>query len=114
MTPAGTSNELDVQNGWEENTHTHNRAIQSFYATRIDSPKGGSMILINSVSVSVVMPFHILFWTSLFLFSRASMLINIIILLLVLRWVSPRYCTVDPNRLTLRNPLNTIKSFFVP
>ena len=21
MTPAGTSNELDVQNGWEENTH---------------------------------------------------------------------------------------------
>ena len=23
MTPAGTSNELDVQNGWEENTHTH-------------------------------------------------------------------------------------------
>ena len=27
MTPAGTSNELDVQNGWEENTNnTHNRA----------------------------------------------------------------------------------------
>ena len=23
MTPAGTSNELDVQNGWEENTDTH-------------------------------------------------------------------------------------------
>ena len=23
MTPAGTSNELDVQNGWEENTHKH-------------------------------------------------------------------------------------------
>ena len=23
MTPAGTSNELDNQNGWEENTHTH-------------------------------------------------------------------------------------------
>ena len=23
MTPAGTSDELDVQNGWEENTHTH-------------------------------------------------------------------------------------------
>ena len=23
VTPAGTSNELDVQNGWEENTHTH-------------------------------------------------------------------------------------------
>ena len=22
VTPAGTSNELDVQNGWEENTHT--------------------------------------------------------------------------------------------
>ena len=26
MTPAGTSNELDVQNGWEENT-THTRAM---------------------------------------------------------------------------------------
>ena len=24
MTPAGTSNELDVQNEWEENTHTYN------------------------------------------------------------------------------------------
>ena len=23
MTPIGTSNELDVQNEWEENTHTH-------------------------------------------------------------------------------------------
>ena len=23
MTPAGTSDELDVQNEWEENTHTH-------------------------------------------------------------------------------------------
>ena len=23
VTPAGTSNELDVQNEWEENTHTH-------------------------------------------------------------------------------------------
>ena len=23
MTPAGTSNELDVQNEWEENIHTH-------------------------------------------------------------------------------------------
>ena len=23
MTPAGTSNELDVQNEWEENKHTH-------------------------------------------------------------------------------------------
>ena len=26
MTPAGTSNELDVQNQWEENTHTHTHA----------------------------------------------------------------------------------------
>ena len=25
MTPAGTSNELDVQNEWEENTHTHGK-----------------------------------------------------------------------------------------
>ena len=26
MTPAGTSNELDVQNEWEENKHTHTLA----------------------------------------------------------------------------------------
>ncbi|CAM9200903.1 unnamed protein product, partial [Ascophyllum nodosum] len=26
VTPAGTSNELDVQNGWEENTHTISRS----------------------------------------------------------------------------------------
>ena len=25
MTPAGTSNELDVQNEWEENTHTQQK-----------------------------------------------------------------------------------------
>ena len=29
MTPAGTSNELDVQNGWEENTHTHTHTPDS-------------------------------------------------------------------------------------
>ena len=29
VTPAGTSNELDVQNGWEENTHTHTHGGQS-------------------------------------------------------------------------------------
>ena len=32
MTPAGTSNELDVQNGWEENTHT--------FWTSMDVPAG--------------------------------------------------------------------------
>ena len=34
MTPAGTSNELDVQNGWEENTHTHTH-------THTHTPKPG-------------------------------------------------------------------------
>ena len=29
MTSAGTSNELDVQNEWEENTHTHTHKLQS-------------------------------------------------------------------------------------
>ena len=28
MTPVGTSNELDVQNEWEENTHTHTHTIK--------------------------------------------------------------------------------------
>ena len=31
MTPAGTSNELDVQNGWEENTHTHSLEPKKCY-----------------------------------------------------------------------------------
>ena len=29
VTPAGTSNELDVQNEWEENTHTHTQSSVS-------------------------------------------------------------------------------------
>ena len=35
MTPAGTSNELDVQNGWEENTHTAYTSVYHFHMTRI-------------------------------------------------------------------------------
>ena len=31
MTPAGTPNELDVQNEWEENTHTHILLYNSIY-----------------------------------------------------------------------------------
>ena len=27
VTPAGTSNELDVQNEWEENTHIHTHTV---------------------------------------------------------------------------------------
>ena len=34
MTPAGTSNELDAQNEWEENTHTHILLYNSIYSTR--------------------------------------------------------------------------------
>ena len=34
MTPAGTSNELDVQNEWEEKTHTHT-ANYIFNITRL-------------------------------------------------------------------------------
>ena len=33
MTPAGTSNELDVQNGWEENTQ-HRRSRKEFSWSR--------------------------------------------------------------------------------
>ena len=37
MTPAGTSNELDVQNGWEENTHTHTHCkLHHFQTSRRD------------------------------------------------------------------------------
>ena len=39
MTPAGTSNELDVQNGWEENTHTHRVQM----AKRSQAPSAGEV-----------------------------------------------------------------------
>ena len=42
MTPAGTSNELDVQNGWEENTHTPGLpagCIHECYAIKCASPE---------------------------------------------------------------------------
>ena len=50
MTPAGTSNELDVQNGWEENTHTHTRRKSARYAREFSfarcQDKAGAIILI--------------------------------------------------------------------
>ena len=42
MTPAGTSNELDVRNGWEENTHT----LLLYYintTTTADGPQGARL-----------------------------------------------------------------------
>ena len=39
MTPAGTSNELDVQNGWEENTHT----LQSVLSPRVKNTNSGTI-----------------------------------------------------------------------
>ena len=43
MTPAGTSNELDVQNGWEENTHTNSKYYSMYiygitYKQSMDQP----------------------------------------------------------------------------
>ena len=37
MTPAGTSNELDVQNEWEENTHTLSSVHNNFSKCTTDS-----------------------------------------------------------------------------
>ena len=39
VTPAGTSNELDVQNEWEENTHTHTHTMQGFSYSNDYTPK---------------------------------------------------------------------------
>ena len=41
MTPAGTSNELDVQNEWEENTHTHTSTASLFAARHQDAHSEG-------------------------------------------------------------------------
>ena len=40
VTPAGTSNELDVQNEWEENTHTH--SLEGPHEKRWERDKMGS------------------------------------------------------------------------
>ena len=47
VTPAGTSNELDVQNKWEENTHTHTLQKQCFCFVFVWCP----CMAINNVSV---------------------------------------------------------------
>ena len=51
MTPAGTSNELDVQNEWEENTHTHSEYyvpwyVQPFFCIFVISSQTLCMILL--------------------------------------------------------------------
>ena len=43
MTPAGTSNELDVQNEWEKNTHTH-KILMTFHI---------------KIDLNVARPFHL-------------------------------------------------------
>ena len=49
MTPAGTSNELDVQNEWEENTHTHTDQREWHRMTRMTRPDCAVMCnLINT------------------------------------------------------------------
>ena len=56
MTPAGTSNELDFQNEWEENTHTHiiyDNSVIELYCNKMSS---------YSYALSVFSS-H-LFWTS--------------------------------------------------
>ena len=42
MTPAGTSNELYVQNEWEENTHTHTHTHSSGYGNWDDDNGNGN------------------------------------------------------------------------
>ena len=39
VTPAGTSNELDVQNEWEENTHTHTTNSIRYYCCTLPGNK---------------------------------------------------------------------------
>ena len=41
VTTAGTSNELDVQNEWEENTHTHSIIGQEMFLTATMGCNGG-------------------------------------------------------------------------
>ena len=42
VTLAGTSNELDVQNEWEENTRIH-----TLYSTKLHFDKAGDKVLVS-------------------------------------------------------------------
>ena len=60
MTPAGTSNELDVQNGWEENTHTHTHLYEGLFLSLSQQAQWGvgsrSILLIYDLSLAVLLP----------------------------------------------------------
>ena len=48
MTPVGTSNELDVQNGWEENTHTHTRLQYDINVQQEREKKRQAVVFVSS------------------------------------------------------------------
>ena len=50
MTPAGTSNELNVQNEWEEKTHTHITNLEMFVL--VYNAQNGPEILLCTVADS--------------------------------------------------------------
>ena len=56
MTPAGTSNELDVQNEWEENTNTHNIVIINTITNSVTIHTINTII--NSVTIKVGLLFE--------------------------------------------------------
>ena len=68
MTPAGTSNELDVQNEWEENTPTLRSTSYKY-----ESDKNIVNILVGETCVKIVCPKEK---------QRTPMFLNIIILIL--------------------------------
>ena len=53
MTPAGTSNEVDVQNEWEENTHIHEQYTSGERENREKPIRCNTAI--NSICITVVM-----------------------------------------------------------
>ena len=101
VTPAGTSNELDVQNEWEENTHTHKRSDGMYVCMVIPY----SRVWINRVRLPILL---VVSWTGKIIFPcpraclriwsretgsaapfRVSLLISILRLNLVLTYGIP-------------------------
>ena len=82
MTPAGTSDELDVQNEWEENTHTHTSSTILYSSIIRLYPQNPVFEIVHDESVKVYLhmyngdvqqnPLYVESWVTMYSFYSRS------------------------------------------